>query len=342
MAPRYDNTKAMNMVKTHSEKTLRGKALFKKFYERTEEFSRLTKDIDECISRTASDAVQRYYIDRDLKQLFDRIDYVKEEVRDHLETMRMTIKYPKMASEWIQRAISGINKTVDTRFEKVNNIKGMNLNTRLFVLGQKVYGYFTPDDEELVIDKDLRAKLSKTQHIQDVNQIMKTTNKLNDSNLYTPLVTSSKLVDLSKKVYDNTINDIVIPVVLGKRDDYDIKSRPTESQIESLIELTGITKEKAEKLSTYEEVNESCFFKKTNRSIGKAKISCVFEPEQDGILQYRPYLVIARLQDNAKAIVKKFHESKKQFKISASAQITYIRAKFGEGDGVGVEKRLAW
>ncbi len=89
---------------------------------------------------------------------------------------------------------------------------------------------------------------------------MKTTNKLNDSNLYTPLVTSSKLVDLSKKVYDNTINDIVIPVVLGKRNDNDLESRPTESQIESLIELTGITKEKAEKLSTYEEVNESYLY----------------------------------------------------------------------------------
>jgi uncharacterized membrane-anchored protein YjiN (DUF445 family) len=197
MAPRkFNEKKAVEMLEKHALKTMWGRVALREAREKIEDYVYLKNSIDACITRPVTDAVGRLAVDKDLKQLFDRIDYVKEEVRDHLETMRMTIKYPKMASEWIQRAISGINKTVDTRYEKVNNIKGMDLNTRLFVLGQKVYGYFTPDDEELVIDQDLRDKLSKTQHIQDVNQIMQTTNKLNDSN--------NKLKDVNKKTDRNS------------------------------------------------------------------------------------------------------------------------------------------
>ncbi len=96
------------------------------------------------------------------------------------------------------------------------------------------------------------------------------------------------------------------------------------------MSVTGMTKQKAEQLRNYDNITESCEFKQTRRSIGKAAISCIYIPDEDGILQFRPYLAISKVEDNAKAIVNKYHKLKKQFKISASAQLTYIKAKFGE------------
>ncbi|MFO0004921.1 MAG: hypothetical protein ACK559_27705, partial [bacterium] len=74
-----------------------------------------------------------------------------------------------------------------------------------------------------------------------------------------------------------------------------------------------------------EPVKEECYFQRTNKSIGRSTSTLVYTPDQKGILKYMPNEAIKELEPNAIAIVEQYHRTHKQFKITATAEMIYIK-----------------
>ena len=201
-----------------------------------------------------------------------------------------------MATQLIDNTINDAFTPIDKKYMKYD---GPNFSFNIIHLAQTIKGHLTKDEAKY-IDKKFYEKLSQTSDVQGIpHQVV--TNQL-------PI--------------ENTVSKVFVPIIkLG--DVYDDEG--VLVSVDEVIETTGITKKEAEKLYKNEPVKEECYFQRTNKSIGRSTSTLVYTPDQNGILKYMPNEAIKELEPNAIAIVEQYHRTHKQFKITATAEMIYIK-----------------
>ena len=128
MAPRkFTEKKAVEMLEKHALKTMWGRVALREARVKIEDYVYLKNSIDACITRPVTDAVGRLAVDKDLKQLFDRIDIVKASVVESLNYMKTITKYPKMYLQWMDNATKKMDSDIKSKYDSINNLHDMTL-----------------------------------------------------------------------------------------------------------------------------------------------------------------------------------------------------------------------
>ena len=115
MAPKFNATRANEMLEKHSQKTRESRLKYDEYLKLSEEAVKINANIKSHMAQEPKDLVGRLNVDKELKKDFDRIYEVKSKIDETLTYLKDHVKYPIMAQQLIDNTINHSFDNVDKK-----------------------------------------------------------------------------------------------------------------------------------------------------------------------------------------------------------------------------------